>query len=109
MDALKRAKLRAARKEMRFPTAFAAELVCKSQVSKVTVGDISREGVLLSGTDLPVAGSAVTVLANGLTAKGTLAWKEGNKCGIRFEVPIDPLAIVRENALQYTKALRGRE
>ena len=93
----RKAELRARRKDIRYPTHFAARLQQGSSQTSVAVRDISCNGMLIDGTFLPAPGSRVTIVANGLEVAALVVWKGDDQCGLLLNQPIAPLAVVRDN------------
>lgn len=61
-------------------------------VSRIKVRNLSEGGMMAESDDLRVArGQLVTVeLRNVGWTDGTIAWVEGNRCGVAFVDPVDP-------------------
>ncbi len=66
-------------------------------VHRIRVRNLSEGGMMAEGDDLRVGrGQLVSVeLRNVGSVEATVAWVEGNRCGVAFVDPIDP-ARVRE-------------
>lgn len=62
----------------------------------ITVRDLSRHGTMLSGDDLPSAGTAAVVVLETARLSGVVAWSQDGYCGISLQAPIDPLQVVRD-------------
>ena len=54
----------------------------------VRVRNLSAQGALLEGGDLPPENATVSLKRGSLTAAGKVAWARGRHCGIRFIGPI---------------------
>jgi hypothetical protein len=54
----------------------------------VTIHDLSLTGALIEGSQLPGAGRAVTLSAEGLHTAGRVVWREGDRAGLRFDRPL---------------------
>jgi len=61
----------------------------------VVLRNLSREGALVSGKELPDSGDFVLFHRQGLCAPGTVAWRHGGLAGIRFDVPLYPKEMLR--------------
>ena len=62
-------------------------MVTQAQSVDVMLIDMSSTGAKLHGSQLPAEGQAVLVRIGPLTASGTVAWREGGLCGVRFDTP----------------------
>ena len=60
------------------------------------VRDLSTNGVMLSGDDLPPVGAPVTDVLAATKLFGTIVWSRDGYCGLRLRLPIRPLQIVRD-------------
>ena len=54
----------------------------------VRVRNLSEGGAMLEGTALPAPGERLLLRRAMLTIAGTCAWRDGNRCGVRFDRPI---------------------
>lgn len=61
----------------------------------VKLRNLSAEGVLVEGDDLPREGSEVTFRRNELTATGRVVWVDGRYAGIAFSEKLDPEQVMR--------------
>jgi hypothetical protein len=61
----------------------------------VVLRNLSREGALVSGKELPETGDSVLFHRQGLCAPGTVAWSHSGLAGIHFLVPLYPKELLR--------------
>ena len=88
--------LRDARRDQRYPVSFAADMFVGRVRRSVMVRDLSRNGAMLSGLDLPANGTRVLVTLGAAKLFGTVAWKHEVYCGLALLEPIQPLQVVRD-------------
>lgn len=62
----------------------------------VVLRNLSTEGALIEGADLPVEGSSTVFKRNELTVPGTIVWVEGRYAGIAFNRPLEREELLRE-------------
>ena len=93
--------LRDSRRSPRFPTKLEAVLRIGRRRMPIIIADLSRTGALICGAMLPPRGERVALLAQGLDVTATVVWHREQSCGLSFHAPIDPLAVVRENLVQF--------
>lgn len=72
----------------RIPVVLAASALAIARSRSVVVNDISLEGAQFSGRDLPPAGDDVLMVVGSLDAMGRVVWRDGDKCGVRFDEAI---------------------
>src|SRR5579884_962604 len=89
-------ELRNARRDQRYPVLFQAELLDGQRRQPVTVRDLSKNGVMLTGDDLPPLGHRVVVTLGAAKLFGTIVWSQDGYCGLSLRAPIEPLQIVRD-------------
>ena len=65
-----------------------ANLVAAGHSRPVRVRNISENGALLDGPDLPAEGSIVQLRRGGLDAAGEVAWTQRGQCGLKFDRPV---------------------
>lgn len=61
----------------------------------VKLRNLSSEGALVEGTELPIEGSQVVFHRNELTAHGRVVWTAGNHAGIAFDEELKPEEVLR--------------
>jgi hypothetical protein len=88
--------LRDARRDQRFPVSFAGDMYVGRARHSVTVRDLSRNGALLSGNEMPPIGTRVLVELRAAKLFGTVAWVHDVYCGLALLEPIEPLQLVRD-------------
>lgn len=54
----------------------------------VRIRNLSREGALVDVDCPPAAGTIVTLRRGELAIDGTIAWRQGDRCGLRFDRPM---------------------
>lgn len=72
-----------------------AALTCDGVSSAVRVRNLSLDGALLEGPNVPNEGQRVMLRRGSLAAEGTVAWRRESQCGIRFDEPIGVAEWVR--------------
>ncbi|MGV3770092.1 MAG: PilZ domain-containing protein [Sphingobium phenoxybenzoativorans] len=83
----------------RFPTRIASVISSGDYQVFGVIEDISRHGAKLV-TEYPERlGRRVAIRGVALDVAGTIMWRSGDRCGIRFDAPIDPAEVARRNAL----------
>jgi hypothetical protein len=75
------------RRAKRNPAGMRGELVSQTTSIDVTLIDMSNTGAKLHGANLPSVGQSVLVRIGPMEAFGTVAWREGDQCGIHFGSP----------------------
>ena len=78
----------ARRRATRSPVAIRGEVVTQSETIEVRLIDISKTGAKLHGAALPAGDQPVLVRIGPMEAYGTVAWSDGELCGIRFASPV---------------------
>ncbi len=66
-----------------------ATLVAAGASGPVRVRNISAQGALLDGPNLPQKGAAVHLRRGSLSAEGEVAWQEHDRCGVRFNADVE--------------------
>src|SRR5574338_707014 len=56
--------------------------------SPVRLRNMSSEGALAEGVDVPQAGSEVRLVRGSLAASATVAWSAQGRCGLHFSSPV---------------------
>ncbi len=88
--------LRDARRDQRYPVSFAADMFVGRTSQSVTVRDLSRNGAMLSGPNMPPVGTRVLVTLGAAKLFGSVAWVHDVYCGLALIEPIEPLQVVRD-------------
>jgi hypothetical protein len=92
MDATGLAQNRSSRREHVFLT---ATLDVAGTSLPVVLRNLSREGALVTGKDLPDAGDSVLFHRQGLSAPAKIAWCHQGLAGIQFDIPLYPRELLR--------------
>ena len=58
--------------------------------------NLSTEGALIEGADLPVEGSSTVFRRNELNVQGTIVWVEGRYAGIAFNRELEREELLRQ-------------
>jgi hypothetical protein len=61
----------------------------------VVLRNLSQDGALVQGDDLPDEGSRVLFHRQGLSVPGRVAWSHCNSAGIEFDFPLFPQELLR--------------
>ena len=83
------------RRSRRSHVLMAASIETGDVSVKVKLRNLSTEGALVEGDDLPIVGSKVMFRKNELKARGEIAWITGRRAGIAFDAMLDPDAVLR--------------
>ena len=62
----------------------------------VVLRNLSTEGALIEGKDLPVEGTNTVFTRNELTVQGKIVWVEGRYAGVAFNRPLEREELLRE-------------
>jgi hypothetical protein len=92
MDATEVAQNRSSRREHVILT---ATLDLAGTSLPVVLRNLSREGALVTGNDLPEAGDCVLFHRQGLSAPAKIAWSHCGLAGIQFDIPLYPKELLR--------------
>lgn len=87
------------RKEQRFPTRIASVISSQSEQIFGILEDLSAHGAKLEAEKIMQLGPRVSIRGVALDVSGTIIWRKDRKCGVRFDTAIDPLLVVRRNAI----------
>lgn len=90
------------RKAERKPIELAAKAVLEGRTQPVLLADISGYGARLAGVNLASVGSEILVTADPFVLFGTIAWVNGDVCGIAFD------RVISDDDLLELRSLRGR-
>ncbi|MBA2466136.1 MAG: PilZ domain-containing protein [Sphingomonas sp.] len=91
------------RRSRRSNVLLAASIEALGEVIPVKLRNLSTEGALIEGKNLPVEGSEVVFRRNELTVDSRIAWVLGNNAGVAFAGPI-----AREDVLRNIPAPRSQ-
>ena len=68
---------------------FLSAMICFDNVSAaIRLRDLSASGARIEGAILPAIGAAAHISRGTLHASGTIVWRDGKGCGLRFDVPL---------------------
>jgi hypothetical protein len=59
------------------------------------VADLSAEGAMLGGRDLPSAGEDIVMIVGPVERMARVAWRRGDKCGVQLDEPLDAACIAQ--------------
>jgi hypothetical protein len=76
------------RTEPRYSVLLAGKAISASCSGPVIIRDLSLSGAQLEGSTLPHLGGLLILKRGALEAAGRIAWREGNRAGLRFELPL---------------------
>lgn len=91
------------RRSRRSPVLLSARLEVDGVEVPVVLRNLSAEGALVEGSQLPREGVATQFKRNELTVKGRIAWVEGRFAGVAFDRHLKP-----EELLQHVPKPRQR-
>ena len=83
------------RRSRRSNVLLAASIELSGAVVPVKLRNLSTEGALVEGDNLPVEGSEVLFRRNDLSVTSRLAWVHENQAGVAFNRPIAPEDVLR--------------
>ena len=71
----------------------------------VILRNLSQDGVLVQGEDLPEEGARVLFHRQGLSVPGQVVWSHRNYAGLEFDFPLFPREMLRHVPAREPKAL----
>jgi len=83
------------RRSRRSNVLLAASIEVSGASLPVKLRNLSTEGALIEGNDLPVEGSEVLFRRNELSVKSRVAWVHGKQAGVAFPTPIAQEDVLR--------------
>ena len=83
------------RKSRRSNVLLAATIEVRGAAVPVKLRNLSTEGALIEGDDLPVEGAEVLFVRNDLKVKSRVAWVHEKQAGIAFRRPIPQEDVLR--------------
>lgn len=92
------------RRSRRSNVLLAATIEAFDEVIAVKLRNLSTEGALIEGKNLPPEGSVVVFRRNELSVESHIAWVIGDQAGVAFTRPI-----AREDVLRNIPSPRSRE
>ena len=84
------------RRSNRSPVLLSATLAVSGGEMPVVLRNLSSEGALVEGAQLPIEGSATVFKRNDLTVGGHIVWVAGSYAGIRFDRKLEPSELLRQ-------------
>lgn len=83
------------RRSRRSNVLLAASIEASGASIPVKLRNLSTEGALIEGDEMPVEGSEVLFRRNDLAIIGRVAWLDGKQAGVAFLTPIAQDAVLR--------------
>lgn len=83
------------RRSRRSNVLMAASIEAVAGAVGVTLRNLSAEGALVEGDDIPDAGSQVVFRKNDLAVSGRVAWVSERRAGIAFDAKLQPETVLR--------------
>lgn len=83
------------RRSRRLNVLLAAAIEVSGASQPVKLRNLSTEGALIEGDDLPIEGSEVLFRRNELSVKSRVAWVHGKHAGVAFRRPIAQKDVLR--------------
>ena len=83
------------RRNRRSNVLLAATLEVSGNSLPVKMRNLSAEGVLIQGAQLPIEGSEIVFRKGDLSVAGRIAWTDGKQAGIAFARPLPPAMLLR--------------
>lgn len=84
------------RRSNRSPVLLSAKISAGGAEVSVILRNLSTEGALIEGSDLPVEGSSTVFRRNDLNVQGKIVWVEGRYAGIAFSRELDREELLRQ-------------
>lgn len=84
------------RRGRRSPVFLTARLEGADGTVEVKLRNLSEEGALVEGDELPGEGTTVFFIRNQLRLKCRVAWVEARYAGVAFERPLKPEQVLRQ-------------
>jgi hypothetical protein len=91
------------RRSGRSPVLLSAKIDVLGAEAAVVLRNLSSQGALIEGSELPPEGASTTFRRNDLTIKGTIVWVEGRFAGLAFDRQLE-----REELLRHVPKPRQR-
>ena len=82
------------RRTRRSQVLMTATLELSGSALQVKLRNLSAEGALIEGNDLPVEGSKVLFKRLDLSVPGRIAWVAGRRAGVTFDEKLEPEAML---------------
>lgn len=84
------------RRSNRSPVLLSAKLVLGGDEVGVVLRNLSSEGALVEGANLPIEGTATIFKRNELSVSGRVVWVAGRYAGIAFDRKLEPGELLRQ-------------
>jgi hypothetical protein len=84
------------RRSRRSPVLLAATIEVGGCAVPVKLRNLSAEGVLIEGDDLPIEGSTTCFQRNELRVTGRVVWVQGRYAGVAFDRQLKPEEVLRQ-------------
>jgi len=82
------------RRTRRSKVLMTATLELSGSALTVKLRNLSAEGALIEGDNLPVEGSKLVFKRLELSVAGRIAWVSGNRAGVTFNIKLEPEAML---------------
>lgn len=83
------------RRQRRSNVLMAAAVELSGHSLPVKLRNLSAEGALVEGENLPVEGAEIRFRRGDLAVSGKIVWVRGQRAGISFAEPLSPEAVLR--------------
>lgn len=83
------------RRTRRSNVLLSASIELSGRSLPVKLRNLSSEGALIDGDDLPIEGAEVIFRKADLSLAGRIAWVEGKRAGLSFSKPLHPDLVLR--------------
>lgn len=83
------------RRARRSNVLMAASIEASGVTCTVKLRNLSAQGALIEGEGLPMEGTSVLFRRNDLAVSGKVAWVDGARAGIAFDMDLDPETVLR--------------
>lgn len=93
------------RKNRRSHVFLKAELELSGRTVEVKLRNLSAEGALIEGDDLPIEGSQLLFRKGDLKVPGRIAWLRDYRAGVSFAQPLAPEQLMRHVPTPKPKSL----
>ena len=84
------------RRSKRSPLLLSAQIEVGGVPASVVVRNLSSEGALIEGANLPSEGTLTTFRRNELTVSGRIVWVQGRLAGIAFDRELEREELLRQ-------------
>jgi hypothetical protein len=83
------------RRQRRSNVLLTAVVEVSNRLHDVKLRNLSAEGALIEGPDLPGEDTEISFRKGDLVVPGKIVWVSNNRAGINFHVPLTPEALLR--------------